>query len=112
MLDDDKYIVEATQRVLRDYWTVVAVDNVPSALSAMAKGHIEAILTDWNMPEGGGRAVILEAHKRNIPTLIRSGAWEILDAVADLAVGRISKSAMVADLDKALWQALATSKQG
>lgn len=110
VVDDDTTLVTATVRHLRNYWDMVAVDNVPDALKALAESKIEVVLTDWNMPHGGGKRVLDAALEMGIPVVVRSGGLAFRDPAMKGASAVLAKPSSTPEIDRALWRALSQAK--
>ncbi len=69
--------------------TVKAVAGTAAALQALARERFHAVLCDWLLPEGGGRAILQGARERGLATPIilvtGPGDWE--EAQEGLAAG-------------------------
>jgi len=110
VVDDDARIVDGVARMLRDYWDVVTAYSVPQALEIIARGHVEAVLTDWNMPLGGGERVLEAALLAELPVVIYSGGLAFQDPAMAGAFCCLTKPSSTAEVDGALWRALSNSR--
>mgnify|MGYP000026056596 CR=1 FL=1 len=103
IIDDCAEIVRSTARKLRQYWGVETATTVGEALAKIPVAHV--ILSDWDMPEGGG-AKILEV--ATVPVVIYTGGFRT--EFMSKAAGFIEKPARTEDLDKILFEALLAHK--
>lgn len=90
--------------MLRNHWDVVTMDSVPGAIAKMGEGGISAVLTDWNMPYGGGAVVCREAAQLGLPTVCWSGGG--FQPGMESAGKFIHKPSPLEVIDKALWDAI------
>lgn len=74
---------DAIQHLLRVVFeqrgfTCVGVGTVDEALARVREGGVNAVVTDWTVPEGGGERIILELLRdeatRSLPVIVTSGA--------------------------------------
>lgn len=106
VVDDSEIIRRTLKRILdAKGWAVLeAADPVEAAVLMMEAERIDVILSDWEMPHGGGAAVLRGAG--DTPVLLHSGAPSFpLDAVQK-ARGIITKPADADELDFRLREVL------
>jgi len=73
IVDDDEMITRALAREMAKHWhSVKAVNRVEQAFAEIASGQYHVVLSDWDMPGGGGRAILDRSH---IPVVIHTGGW-------------------------------------
>jgi CheY-like chemotaxis protein len=59
VVDDDELVLRFAQRVLAAHAQVFVASSVAGALECLEKNpHIDAVLTDYNMPGGTGDALL------------------------------------------------------
>ena len=106
IVDDSVEILRATSRLIGRYWMVETAATVGEAITKLPVADV--ILSDWDMPEGGGRKILEVALA---PVVIHSGGSRHFHSKEDQkamerAAGFIEKPASIEDLDKILYQAL------
>ena len=72
VIDDEALVRRGTARLLRTFgWTVIEAES-PADLDGIFREHpeIEVVLSDLDMPDGGGERVVAEAP---VPVVILSG---------------------------------------
>lgn len=106
VVDDDAAIVRGLTRLLRNHWDVVPVHSVPDAVERIAQGGIEVVLSDWNMPYGGGRVVMEAAHAAGIGVAIQTASTDFKDSHKGKAEVVIGKCFSLSEADAAIWKAL------
>ena len=93
---------------LGETFAVVAeTDDAPSTIDAARRERPDLVLTDLNMPGGGGMAVV-QALAAEVPVVVLTvseSERDLLDVVAAGAVGYLLKSTGPADLRTALTRA-------
>lgn len=101
LVDDDHKILRTMHRLLYSTWEVEIASGVNEARAMLAERHYDVVLSDWDMPDGGGWA-ILEAS--SAPVVIHSGsdAKLINKICAGRNAGFVAKPAFVSDIDTAL----------
>lgn len=103
VVEDDETLARAIERQLKDHWKQVkAVYTVQQGLVEAATGKYDVVLSDWDVPLGGGRVMI---ERCPLPVVIYTGGW--LDALAQHTNGTrlVQKPARTATLNVALYQA-------
>jgi CheY-like chemotaxis protein len=94
IVDDEPGIRRAFSRCLRALgWTVTEAEDPDAAASLY--GGVDVVLTDWDMPAGGGERVLREAGR---PCVVQSGG--------EPPVPHLTKPAPVDSIDRALLQAM------
>jgi DNA-binding NtrC family response regulator len=96
VVDDDPMITSSYARIFRrEFKTVVVANDVAKAIEALNSGSIDVCVSDWDMPNGGGKAV-LDAAK--VPVVIITGNAESEEVRAERgrAVGIYEKPASLA----------------
>lgn len=101
IVDDDATLRRTLARMLRNHWDCVVVSGVLEAVAKMREAHIDVILSDWDMPDGGGARLIELAKAGGIPIIILSGGYNIR-----CSARMIAKPATLEDIDRALWEAI------
>lgn len=51
--------------------------NGADAVNALEYRHIDLVITDWEMPRGGGAVVVAKAKELNVPAYIHTGSVNI-----------------------------------
>lgn len=77
LIDDDLFVLDALALGLRDAgYDVVTAPGAAAGLDITARGHVDLIVTDMNMPGTGGAQLIAEARERwpELPIIAISGA--------------------------------------
>ncbi len=70
VVDDEKEMRDLLKKALERHipdCEVSTFDSPTSAIAALSQGKPDRIITDWNMPGGGGQAVIEAAKKAGVP---------------------------------------------
>ena len=111
VVDDAPELVRAHARMLKNHWDVVTAGTVPEAIEKMSGGGIDVVLSDWNMPGGGGQEVLDAGRDLGIPVVIISAGAEMLHAVREVAAGLVSKPSHLTIIDRALWAALGNGQK-
>jgi DNA-binding NarL/FixJ family response regulator len=73
LVDDDPSVIRALSRVLREYRPELQINTAPGAaqaIAALAEHAYDVVLTDLQMPGGGGR-VVLDALVSRYPETVR-----------------------------------------
>jgi len=74
VVDDDPMVLKATTRQLqRRHFDVVSVGGVSEARTVLETQKIDAVVTDRDMPEGGGAVVCQIAVGHNVPSVVYTG---------------------------------------
>jgi DNA-binding NarL/FixJ family response regulator len=63
LVDDDPSVIRGLWRVLRKHrpeYKVNTASGAAQAIEALSELGYDLVLTDWQMPDGGGRAVLSE----------------------------------------------------
>lgn len=98
VIDDDERIRRALVRGLRPYgWNVIQADSPHTAVPAMY-GAADVVLSDWEMPHGGGARVLREAGR---PVVIYTGELNVPPPCTVLG-----KPTPMHEIDKALRDAV------
>jgi CheY-like chemotaxis protein len=102
-VDDDPIVLKALARMLRGWgWNVIGIDN-PQDLDLRQQGA-QVILTDWDMPGGGGPEVLRRAL---LPVVIYSSSdLRDIREVSGYEVEVIAKPAEAREINAALRRAL------
>lgn len=110
IVDDDALHGRAICRVMRSHWRVVKYSpTVAQALVEMASGQYDVVLSDWNMPNGGGERLIQEA---SVPIVIYTGACEeVIEEIQSKGVPAIAKPSPRREVIIALYQAITSNGQ-
>lgn len=72
-MDDDPAVIRSLSRVLREFrpeFQINTASGAAQALAALAEHGYDVVLTDWQMPGGGGR-VVLDALLTRYPETAR-----------------------------------------
>jgi len=72
-VDDDPSVIRAVSRVLREFrpeFLINTASGAVQAIAALAEHGYDVVLTDWEMPGGGGR-VVLDALAARYPETAR-----------------------------------------
>lgn len=72
-MDDDPSVIRALSRVLREFrpeFQINTASGAAQAIAALAEHSYDVVLTDWQMPGGGGR-VVLDALVTRYPETAR-----------------------------------------
>lgn len=107
IVDDDDIVLKTTARRLKKYWDIITAPGVLEAIERMRAGDVAVILTDWNMPYGGGEAVCHEARALGIPVVCRSGGGR--QKGMELANSFIPKPCDLELIDRALCEAISSA---
>ena len=110
VVDDNAGMVRATARMLKRQWDVVPVYNVPDAIKRIGEGGIGVVLSDWDMPDGGGFAVMEVAHALGIGVVVHTGGLDVADNRRNAAEIVIPKPSTIAELNFAIQEALERSQ--
>lgn len=105
VVDDDVLYGRALARLMKNHWRVVKCSStVGQALVEMATGQYDVVLSDWNMPDGGGERVIQEA---TVPVVIYTGACEdVIAMIQSKGVPALMKPSPRRKLIAMLYQAI------
>lgn len=104
IVDDDELVRRGLSRRLKRTFHALEADS-PSQFQRLASSeHIDAVLTDYDMPEGGGAAVIEYCRTNKIPCVLHTGSYVRIEG--QIAV---SKPAETSELTSALEQAMKES---
>lgn len=111
VVDDDLKILRVAHRMLYADWEVETANSVPEALRMLSTRQYDVVLSDWDMPDGGGWAIV-EGAKGKAPVVIHSGANPevIKNIVGGKMAGFIAKPASLDGINAALTQAIHNSK--
>lgn len=102
LVDDDPVVLRVYGKLLRRRWTVIKASSVKEAKHELETRRVSVVLTDWNMTDGGGRAICEMAHF--LPVVVWSGGgWQKGMEASDIF---IEKPSSVIEIDKALWGAI------
>lgn len=69
--DDCESIRRALKNVFRATWEVVEAGDGAEACAMLPS--VDAVITDWNMPLGGGARVLGACERLGIPVVLHSG---------------------------------------
>lgn len=94
IIDDNEPVIRGLGRVLRaaGYETLTA--NSPE-LPDGVYARCDLVVTDWDMPDGGGERVLRESTK---PVIVRSGNFEVVDALRKAGRVALDKTGPMAEL--------------
>lgn len=113
LVDDDPTVIRALWRTLRrarPNFQIKTAGNASQALEALAELHYDAVITDLQMPGGGGKAV-LDALAEDHPETARivhssqleSGDTELIRSLAHAVLPKpASEHALLKAVDAAL----------
>ncbi|MGQ0552624.1 MAG: sigma-54-dependent transcriptional regulator [Planctomycetota bacterium] len=90
IVDDEAFVRESLQDVLAgEGFQVVAAGDVPAALRAIDTQAIQAVVTDLQMPGGGGLALLSALRERSLtlPVIVITGVGTISHAVEAMKAG-------------------------
>ena len=87
--DDDKTCRDSIQKVLeREGHTVLAADNVDSALEALSAGDFDLVVCDYRMPGKTGIDLLIELkHRESLVPVLMISAYA--DAFVEAAIKRL-----------------------
>ena len=90
LVDDDPSVIRGLWRVLRKHrpeFDINTASNAGQAIEALSELGYDLVLTDWQMPGGGGRAVLrsLVAHYPETARVVHSSHIECGDTFARYA---------------------------
>jgi DNA-binding NarL/FixJ family response regulator len=112
-VDDDPTVLRALWRLLKNCrpdFKINGASSAAQALEALSELSYDAVITDLQMPGGGGRTVLeaLVTHYPETARIIHSSQLESLDTaqVRELAHAVLAKPASEAELVEALEAAL------
>jgi len=113
LVDDDPGVIRALWRMLRLCQPNLQINTAGSAsqaLGAIAELNYDVVITDLQMPGGGGRAVLeeLAAHHPETARVVHSSQLESadMDAVRSLSHVILSKPTTEQDLMEAIEKSL------
>lgn len=73
LVDDDVTILRGYERLFRrDGWSVMRSAD-PVRAAPMLEG-CDVVITDWDMPNGGGLRMVSEARQAGVPVIVHSGS--------------------------------------
>lgn len=109
VIDDDRLVAEATARVLRARGHTTHVLYSPAA-AHLYYGHVDAVVSDWEMPDGGGARVLAESP---VPVVVVSGSDGVVETLCRNGRVALLKPAKALDVDAALqWSVEHARKAG
>jgi len=113
LVDDDPTVLRALWRMLKNSrpdFKINGASSAAQALQALSELSYDAVITDLQMPGGGGEAVLraLVAHYPETARIVHSSQLESLDTpgVRGLAHVVLAKPASEAELAEAVEEAL------
>jgi len=99
VIDDDAMILRGTARALKGLdWCVLVAGGPTQAVPLY--GQADVVLSDWDMPDGGGLQVLREAP---VPVVIYTGRPDAQPEGTRV----LTKPTEVAEIDRALREAIA-----
>ena len=88
-----RFLMESGIRKVNPFIQLDQASTVEEAMEKLSQEHYNAVISDWNMPEGGGEALLKwmrgRPHFRKVPFIMISGKSqneEIIDAFMRLGV--------------------------
>lgn len=85
VIDDDKGIRTGLSACLKQLgWSVLCAESPLDA--SLLYSHCDVVLSDWDMPFGGGQAVLNDAKIARKPVLIHTGNPESVPGWCSVAV--------------------------
>lgn len=102
VVDDDELVRNAVSRGLRmiDGVSVIQATDPADALDKIRINKPDAVLTDWDMPGGGGGAVSMGCYVLRIPCVVWSG--RDIQGIPHLTKGSVSTAEIVTALEQAI----------
>ena len=104
IVDDEAPIGRAMSRLLTSADHETRVRTSPSAITAEDYAWADVVLTDWDMPDGGGAAVI--ACCGRTPWVVLSGNDVVVDGIRAAGGTAVSKPASLVEITAAIVRAL------
>ncbi|HEY6723591.1 MAG TPA: response regulator [Polyangiaceae bacterium] len=71
LVDDDQLLLRATRRVLKSHYHVLISTNPTEALMILAQEHVDALVSDYEIPSTKGGAWLLAQAKDLFPNVAR-----------------------------------------
>ena len=71
LVDDDQLLLRATRRVLQSHYRVLISSNPTEALMILAQEHVDALVSDYEIPSTKGGAWLLAQAKELFPNVAR-----------------------------------------
>jgi signal transduction histidine kinase len=90
IVEDQKSVREYLKAILAEHHQVSAfesADGLYQFLDTSTVGPVQLVLTDLNLEESDGKAVVLEMNRRDIPTIVITGEQSFEKESEVLAVG-------------------------
>jgi DNA-binding NtrC family response regulator len=102
VVEDEAYVRESLGALLRGRgYDVTLADGVEAAMQLLRKGPVDLVLTDLNMPGGGGLEVVKRTHALapETPVVVLTGFGTVSSAVECLKAGATDYILKPADPD-------------
>jgi DNA-binding NtrC family response regulator len=102
VVEDEAYVRESLGALLRGRgYDVTLADGVETAMQALKRGSVDLLLTDLNMPGGGGLEVVKRTHaiSPDTPVVVLTGFGTVASAVECLRAGATDYILKPADPD-------------
>jgi CheY-like chemotaxis protein len=89
IVDDDRMVLAAFERMLRGTGEIVLCSSAPSALERVRAGGIRVVLSDVNMPGMNGLELLraLRQSHPDLPVILVTGVPNVEDEAAALELG-------------------------
>jgi DNA-binding NtrC family response regulator len=110
LVDDTDMALRATSRILSAMGYGVATCAGPiEALELLGQSWIDCVVTDWDMPDGGGAVVLAACHHCAIPVVVYTGDVETVEALERRCVVAVLKPSTMPTLQAAIARAIAAA---
>ena len=112
LVDDTELSLRATSRILSAMsYDVVTCTGPLEALELLGQSWIDCVVTDWDMPDGGGSVVLAACHHCAIPVVVYTGDVETVEALERRCVEAVLKPSTMPTLQAAIARAIATTTE-